>query len=282
VTLFAAQLVAGATVALLATWAGLSLGKPLAINYRGRSIPAVLGIPIVASVCWAVPVALIAVALGEERPTLKPYGAILLGILLVFGAGLYDDLQPVRTRGLVHQIRLAFAGQLTSGVVKLTLIVAASCLVAFSITGPGSPPTWLCVPVLAGSANLWNLFDVRPGRALKLFLLAAIALLGAVHDPASDAGLLLATSLGAAAAILAFDARERAMLGDSGANVLGFVIGVAVCSFASTAGLVVGLIVIVILHALAETVTLSRIIEATPPLRWFDQLGRRKDISDRP
>jgi UDP-GlcNAc:undecaprenyl-phosphate/decaprenyl-phosphate GlcNAc-1-phosphate transferase len=282
VTLFAGQLVAGATVALLATWAGLSLGKPLAINYRGRSIPAVLGIPVVASLCWVVPFALIAVAIGQERPTLKPYGAILLGILLVFVAGLYDDLQPVRTRGLVHQIRLAFTGRLTSGVVKLILIVAAACLVAFSITGPGSPPAWLCVPVLAGSANLWNLLDVRPGRALKLFLLAAIGLVAAVHDSSSDAGVLLATGLGAAAAILAFDVRERAMLGDSGANVLGFVIGVAVCTSASTAGLVVGLVVIVILHALAETVTLSRIIEATPPLRWFDQLGRRKGIQDRP
>ena len=151
--LFVAQLVAGAAVAALIAWAALSWRKPLAPNYRGRMIPAVLGIPVVVSLCWAVPVVLVAIALGEERPNLRPYGAILLGIILVFGAGLYDDLQPVRTRGLVHQIRLAFTGRLTSGVVKLIVILAASVLVAFSVTGPGSPPAWLAVPVLAGSAN---------------------------------------------------------------------------------------------------------------------------------
>ena len=30
----------------------------------------------------------------------------------------------------------------------------------------------------------------------------------------------------------------------------------------------------VVVNAVAETVTLSRVIEAVPPLRWFDALGR--------
>jgi hypothetical protein len=39
-------------------------------------------------------------------------------------------------------------------------------------------------------------------------------------------------------------------------------------------GLAVALGLQVALHAVAETVTLSRVIALTPPLRWFDQLGR--------
>jgi hypothetical protein len=74
--------------------------------------------------------------------------------------------------------------------------------------------------------------------------------------------------------LLVLDLRERAMLGDAGSNVLGFIIGLALFRLLPTWGLGFVLGVILILHALGETVTLSRIIEATPPLRWFDRLGR--------
>ncbi len=35
------------------------------------------------------------------------------------------------------------------------------------------------------------------------------------------------------------------------------------------------LVVLVALNVLSEVVSFSRIIEATPPLRWFDRVGRR-------
>jgi UDP-GlcNAc:undecaprenyl-phosphate/decaprenyl-phosphate GlcNAc-1-phosphate transferase len=86
--------------------------------------------------------------------------------------------------------------------------------------------------------------------------------------------LLLAAAIGSAAAVLAFDLRERAMLGDAGSNLLGFIFGLALFRLLPTWGLGIALVMILILHVLGETVTLSRIIEATPPLRWFDRLGR--------
>jgi UDP-GlcNAc:undecaprenyl-phosphate/decaprenyl-phosphate GlcNAc-1-phosphate transferase len=127
--------------------------------------------------------------------------------------------------------------------------------------------------VVAGSANLWNLLDVRPGRSLKFFLPAGIGLAAALSGPFSV--VFVVASAGAAPA-LAADLLERAMLGDSGANVLGFLVGVGTFLALRTPWLWLLMAGLVALHALADTITLSRLIDSTPPLRWFDRLGRRK------
>ena len=67
------------------------------------------------------------------------------------------------------------------------------------------------------------------------------------------------------------------MLGDSGSNVLGFLIGVALFFTLPVWGLVVALFVILLAHYVAETTTLSRVIDAVAILRWLDRLGRRKE-----
>ena len=67
------------------------------------------------------------------------------------------------------------------------------------------------------------------------------------------------------------------MLGDAGANVLGLVAGIGMFDRLGLVGLWVALAGVVALHVLSETVTLSRIIRAVPPLRWLDDLGRVRD-----
>ena len=88
--------------------------------------------------------------------------------------------------------------------------------------------------LIAGGANLLNLFDLRPGRAIKVMLLSA-ALIGASGVGASGSGgghsaraaAAVAAPVGAALALFPADLRERAMLGDAGANALGAMLGVA-------------------------------------------------------
>ena len=63
--------------------------------------------------------------------------------------------------------------------------------------------------LVAGSANLMNLFDLRPGRAIKVSLLASAAL--ALRGPGARAA--VAAPAGAAVALLPEDLGERAMLG---------------------------------------------------------------------
>ena len=78
-----------------------------------------------------------------------------------------------------------------------------------------------------------------------------------------------------AVAVLQFDLRESAMLGDGGANLLGFAAGIALYDVLPDPWVAVAAGVAVVLNVLAETVSFSRVIERTPQLRWVDGLGRR-------
>lgn len=124
--------------------------------------------------------------------------------------------------------------------------------------------------VIAGTANLVNLLDLRPGRAIK-----AGALIGTPLLSGEYAG-LAAGPLGAAAALLAPDLDERVMLGDSGANALGALLGVAVAARTGPVGRAGVLAVLAALTAASERVSFTQVIQNTRGLRELDELGRRR------
>jgi UDP-N-acetylmuramyl pentapeptide phosphotransferase/UDP-N-acetylglucosamine-1-phosphate transferase len=64
------------------------------------------------------------------------------------------------------------------------------------------------------------------------------------------------------------------VLGDGGSNLLGFTAGLGLVLVLPGWGVWVAAGVAVVLNVLADTVTLSRMNEAAPPLRWYDALGR--------
>jgi hypothetical protein len=75
--------------------------------------------------------------------------------------------------------------------------------------------------------------------------------------------------------LLPGDVRERTMLGDAGANALGAVLGVALLQRLPAAGARRrALAAALALTAASEVVSYSRVIDAVPPLRALDQLGR--------
>jgi hypothetical protein len=124
--------------------------------------------------------------------------------------------------------------------------------------------------VIAGTANLINLLDLRPGRALKAGLLIGAPLLG------GPAGGLAAGPVGAAAGLLPADLNEEIMLGDSGANALGALLGVALAARTGPLGRAAILAVVGGLTAASEKVSFTAVIERTPALRRLDALGRRR------
>lgn len=251
----------------------LRLGRPSARNYRGRQLPVVLGAAVTAGVTAVLGVEALTAWVGGAAG-FRRIVALALAVALVFGAGLYDDARPERMHGLLAQLRPLLRGRLTPGAVKLGALLGAAALAA---TGAGAGAVRLAVgiPLVAGTANLWNLFDVAPGRAMKLFLPASLPLsvvLARGEAPAEARA--LGAALGAVVALFALDLRERAMLGDGGSNVLGFLVGVGLLRVLPTGWLGAVLGAVVVLHLAAETVTLSRLIRALPPLRWWDELGR--------
>jgi UDP-GlcNAc:undecaprenyl-phosphate GlcNAc-1-phosphate transferase len=257
---------AGAVAALLVALAAMRSTRLSAVNHRGRRLPVVLGVALMAG---------FTASLGPRvlgwGPEARRTGSVLIGAFLVFLAGLYDDLRDTRSRGLLKQLAPLLRGRVSPGAVKFLAATAAATLVAAELNDHGTLALVLGIPVMAGASNAVNLLDVRPGRALKYFLPAAL-ILGLVGRGTGYA-VVAAAGIGPAVVLFPFDLRERAMLGDAGSNLLGFVLGIGLYQTLREVGLAIALATILALHALAETVTLSSIIRGVGPLRWFDDLG---------
>jgi UDP-N-acetylmuramyl pentapeptide phosphotransferase/UDP-N-acetylglucosamine-1-phosphate transferase len=186
----------------------------------------------------------------------------------VFGA--YDDLTGSgASKGFRGHLGALARGQVTSGAVKLGGI-GGTGLAAGVLAGGPAADVLINAGLVAGCANLINLFDLRPGRALKVTL-AAGAALGAAGP---ESRLAASAPAGAALALLPEDLGERAMLGDCGANALGAMLGVAAARLPRPARLA-ALAAVAGLTAASEAVSFTKVIDRTPPLHWLDQLGRR-------
>jgi UDP-GlcNAc:undecaprenyl-phosphate/decaprenyl-phosphate GlcNAc-1-phosphate transferase len=241
-------------------------GRIATTNYRGVPVPRSLGIAL----------ALLATASTLVYAAVRHAGAAawaaLAGMLLVFAAGLIDDLVPIGPRGFRNHLRELASGRMTTGILKVIVTVGAS-VVAVGLQAEHAGYARIAAAVLvAASANVWNGLDVRPGRALKAFVVVCVAF--AIWGDLSDVPAIAGLAAGAIVA-LPFDLTERAMLGDGGANLLGFAAGLAVADLLTDPWVPVGAVVAVALNVLADTVTFSRVIDATPPLRWADAIGRR-------
>jgi UDP-N-acetylmuramyl pentapeptide phosphotransferase/UDP-N-acetylglucosamine-1-phosphate transferase len=197
--------------------------------------------------------------------------------------GLYDDLvgqQPGQrgAKGFHGHLAALSRGELTSGVVKIAGVGGAG-LIAAALLHSGTRGgragrignVRLGAGVVAGAANLVNLLDLRPGRALKVGLLVGLPL------STGPAGGLAAGPLGACVGALPADLAERTMLGDGGANALGALLGVALIARTGPVGRAAALAVIGALTAASEKVSFTRVIAATPVLREIDNMGRRPD-----
>jgi UDP-GlcNAc:undecaprenyl-phosphate GlcNAc-1-phosphate transferase len=243
-------------------------------NHRGALVPAVLGLAL-AAVAILVPALSNAGHAVWGRPFAQTPWRIVVALAVVAGAGLLDDLAPHGPRGIRAHVRALAAGRVTTGIVKLAAIVAASAIALYGFRLDAAQLA-LGVVVAAGSANLWNGLDVAPGRAVKAFLAVTAMLM--LYLPTLPT-LPFAVLFGAAVVALRVDLRERAMLGDSGSNLLGFAVGLGLALRLPTWQLGIAAAWVVALNLLAETVTLSRLIDTAPPLRWLDRLGRREPRS---
>jgi UDP-GlcNAc:undecaprenyl-phosphate GlcNAc-1-phosphate transferase len=192
--------------------------------------------------------------------------------------GGYDDLAGSgKRRGLRGHLGALAHGEVTSGTVKLAGI-GATGLAAAAIAGGPRADIAINAGLVAGCANLVNLFDLRPGRAIKVTVAAASALAAT----SAEGGRAVAAPAGAALAMLPEDLGERAMLGDCGANALGAMLGAAAGTCLPRPARLAVLAVVTGLTVASEKVSFTKVIESAPALRWLDQLGRRPAPSGSP
>jgi UDP-N-acetylmuramyl pentapeptide phosphotransferase/UDP-N-acetylglucosamine-1-phosphate transferase len=194
--------------------------------------------------------------------------------------GGYDDIAGSGAkRGFRGHLGALAHGEITTGSVKLGGIGATGLAAALCTGGPAADVA-INTALVAGSANLLNLFDLRPGRAIKVTLAAGLPI-GVTQLARRNSGggrggvATVAAPLGAAAALLPDDLGERAMLGDAGANALGAMLGAAAAGSLSRRSRLALLAGVTGLTAVSEVVSFTKVIQRTPPLHWLDMLGRR-------
>jgi hypothetical protein len=241
-------------------------------NFRGMQLPAVLGTPLGAGTVAGSLVAWVFALTSDEGVLASgPAIAVALIIGLLGIAGTWDDFRgDERPRGFAGHLGAARTGVITGGIVK-----AGAGAIAGLLSGALVTDGWAIVTtgaVVALGANLFNLLDRAPGRTLKAGVVAGVALLfaGATSWFAPGAGVV-----GASAAVLWPDLRERAMLGDAGANPLGGALGLGLAMSLSFTGQIVSAVVLLALNLASERWSFSAVIDALPVLRALDRLGRR-------
>jgi UDP-N-acetylmuramyl pentapeptide phosphotransferase/UDP-N-acetylglucosamine-1-phosphate transferase len=246
-------------------------------NFRGKEIAVVGGIVIVAGLLAgevALAVAYLLDMGGRSAATFvsRDHWGLLVAGLGFFAVGLLDDLAGSgRARGFRGHVRAMAHGELTGGAIK-ALGGAAIGLVVGALWEGSLGPALLDAAIIALTANIVNLLDLRPGRAAKAFLIAW-AVLAAVTW--GSAYVVLSLPVAAATLLwLAPDLSERGMLGDVGANLLGAVLGAGVALSLTVRGRLVVLLALAVLTAASERWSFSRAINKVPPLRWLDRIGR--------
>ena len=217
----------------------------------------------------------------------RPAAAGVVASLGSAAFGVLDDLAgDSSSKGLKGHLSALARGEVTTGAVKIVGI-GATGLVAAALadrrsgraagpgpdggTGPGVLATLVGGAAIAGAANLANLFDLRPGRTLKV---TAMAGLPALLPPGAAGAATAAAALGAAAGTLPDDLAGRSMLGDTGANAAGALIGLAVVERTGLRGRLAVLALTAGLTVLSERVSFSTVIEGNDVLRRLDALGR--------
>ncbi|MEC3894658.1 hypothetical protein ACIQFP_08550 [Nocardiopsis alba] len=229
-------------------------------NFRGRTVTLKEGPALASGVCAA----------SALAPGVSPRvrAASIVAAAGAAGFGAYDDLAGSdRAKGLRGHLGALRRGEVTTGAVKMAGI-GATGIVAAALLRRGPLDTLMDGALIAAGANLINLFDLRPGRAVKFALLTAAP---ALVTPAAP---LVGPVLGASAALLPDELAERSMLGDAGANALGAALGVAAVAQAPRpvrAALLGG---VVGLTLASEVTSFSRVIERVPALRRLDRWGR--------
>jgi UDP-N-acetylmuramyl pentapeptide phosphotransferase/UDP-N-acetylglucosamine-1-phosphate transferase len=255
----------------------LGAGAHTKANYRGRELPFPLGVLVLAAGAIAlVPLELLQrlASAAVLHPEVLPIALYALGVIAL---GLLDDVFGVQPpghpqpRGWRGHGAAALRGELTTGVVKAAGSLGLA-LLAMSYLNLSSARWLLAAAVLVLATHLFNLLDLRPGRSIKLFVLLG----GALIVGSGDTRPLWSLGLFAGPALVAgfCDLRERAMLGDSGASLLGALAGLWLVLTLSGIGQLVALGLLAAVTVYGELRSISELVERTPGLRELDSWGR--------
>ena len=260
---------------LLGTYAIIPLFRSLLIesnvlrpNYKKDMIPVSMGIVFL-------PMLIInAIILAYFTTNFKDMLYIfifLFGLVSMFFAGILDDIIGNRdVSGLKGHFKSLLNGKLTTGGFKALFGGFIGLVISIAIS-KNIYDIVINTLIIALSTNLMNLLDLRPGRAIKGYLVISIVLLFTLGEYTRNLLLLILPNV---VAYFNQDLKAKAMMGDTGSNVLGISIGILFVMGYPLKVRLIWLAFLIFIHILTEKYSLTKIIENNKFLNFIDKLGR--------
>lgn len=237
-------------------------------NYRGDMIPVGLGLVFIPTLVINSIILIYSNIVPEK--IIMIYMLLFASIAMSFVGIIDDSLGNRGVTGLIGHFKALFKGSLTTGAFKALLGGLVGLTLAVTLS-KSIPNIIVATLVVALSTNMMNLFDLRPGRAIKAYVILAIIIFLASAKFNREVMMLIVPAV---LAYFYFDLRALTMMGDAGSNVLGVSIGVFIVSSFDLPVQLVSLVLLVAIHVLTEKFSLTKIIENNKFLDYVDKLGR--------
>lgn len=235
-------------------------------NYKGENIPVGMGIVFLPMIIIN-SIILIYFNLVDTLNLML----FLFGIISMFFAGALDDIIGNRdVSGLGGHFRSLFKGNLTTGGFKAVFGGFVGLLISVVIS-KNVFDIIINTLIIALSTNLMNLLDLRPGRAIKVYLTIMTVILFNVSKSIKSLIYLILPNV---LAYFNYDLKAKAMMGDTGSNVLGISIGIIFAISFPFEIRISWLVFLIFIHLLTEKYSLTKIIENNKILNYIDKLGR--------
>lgn len=237
-------------------------------NYKGEMIPVSMGIVFLPMIIIN---GIILAFFTVDFISLSCLFIFIFGMMAMFFAGIIDDTIGNRdVSGLKGHFKSLFKGTLTTGGFKALFGGFVGLIISVSIS-KDIIDIVVNTLVIALSTNLMNLFDLRPGRAIKVYLVIMITIFFTLSGYIQILPLLILPNV---LAYFNFDLKAKAMMGDTGSNVLGISIGILMVLGYTLKVRIVWSVFLVLIHLLTEKFSLTKIIEKNKVLNFIDRLGR--------
>lgn len=264
-----------ALAGVIGTYSVIPLFKNLLVNsnivkpnYEGDMIPVSMGLVFLPMVVLN---GILLVFVTNEIENLLYLFMFLFGTISMFFAGILDDIIGNRdVSGLKGHFKSMFKGDLTTGGFKALFGGFVGLIISITIS-KNLGDIVINTLIVALSTNLMNLLDLRPGRAIKGYLLITSIIFLTITGYVKVLPLLILPNV---LAYFNYDLKAKAMMGDAGSNVLGISIGILMIFGYSIKVRLGWLVFLVLIHILTEKYSLTKIIEKNKFLNFIDKLGR--------
>jgi UDP-GlcNAc:undecaprenyl-phosphate GlcNAc-1-phosphate transferase len=244
-------------------------------NYRDEAIPAMTGVLFVA---------LLPIITGVDMLlSVNSVGDSMLFLFIIVGMGfmglLDDQMGNPNSKGFKGHFKILIKSrQLTSGGFKALFGSALAFVFSTGVVFSTKTDWWplhllLDFLLVSLAANMINLFDLRPGRAGKVYLVVFLIIIAFSKNLENYFGLFLPI-VAILVYYLPFDLRAEVMMGDVGSNLLGASLGMMMVWMLSDIAKIVALIIMIILQLSAEKVSFTKVIERNSILKFIDDVGR--------